>query len=192
MNAITRLPAWAKIVLGFALLPLTICYGIYVMWRQQRFASWTRVAVTALGGLLVFGIVATAATSLSTSPVVAAPATNAASIPATAAIPVPVPAVTTANPSSTASTPDTQPAPDPDPAATSSAAAIVAPVAAPPAPAAAPAQAAPLEATVYTTNTGAKYHATGCRFLAKSRIASTLSAAKAAGLTPCSVCAPPQ
>ena len=60
MNAITRMPIWAKIALGFVLLPLTICYGIFVMWQQQRFASWARVAVTVLGGLLVFGIVASA------------------------------------------------------------------------------------------------------------------------------------
>lgn len=191
MNAITRLPIWAKIALGFVFLPLAICYGIFVMWRQQRFASWARVAVTALGGLLVFGIVASAATSLSTSPVVAAPATNTASTPATAAIPVPVPADATASPSPTESIPATQPTPAPDPAAASSAAPVVAPVATSPAPAAAPAQVVPLEATVYTTNTGAKYHASGCRFLAKSRIASALSAAKAAGLTPCSVCNPP-
>jgi len=46
--------------------------------------------------------------------------------------------------------------------------------------------------TVYGTKTGAKYHAEGCRFLAKSKVPVALSAAKAKGLTPCSVCGPPQ
>lgn len=46
--------------------------------------------------------------------------------------------------------------------------------------------------TVYGTETGAKYHAAGCRYLAKSTIPMTLSDAKSRGLTPCSVCKPPQ
>lgn len=46
--------------------------------------------------------------------------------------------------------------------------------------------------TVYGTATGAKYHAEGCRFLAKSKVPMTLSAAKSKGLTACSVCGPPQ
>ena len=43
---------------------------------------------------------------------------------------------------------------------------------------------------VYKTRTGAKYHRDGCRYL-KSRIQTTVKSAKAAGLTPCSVCRPP-
>ena len=46
--------------------------------------------------------------------------------------------------------------------------------------------------TVYGTSSGKKYHVAGCRYLAKSKIPMTLSAAKASGLTPCSVCNPPQ
>lgn len=46
--------------------------------------------------------------------------------------------------------------------------------------------------TVYVTATGEKYHRAGCRYLSSSSIAMTLSAAKAAGYTPCSVCDPPQ
>jgi len=46
--------------------------------------------------------------------------------------------------------------------------------------------------TVYGTKTGAKYHTDGCRYLSKSKIPMTLSAAKSSGLTPCSVCNPPQ
>ena len=43
---------------------------------------------------------------------------------------------------------------------------------------------------VYITNSGAKYHRDGCRYLNKSRIETTLTAAKAKGYTPCSVCKP--
>jgi len=46
--------------------------------------------------------------------------------------------------------------------------------------------------TVYTTNTGKKYHSDGCRYLNKSKIAISLTDAKSKGLTPCSVCNPPQ
>lgn len=46
--------------------------------------------------------------------------------------------------------------------------------------------------TVYGTATGAKYHADGCRYLAKSKVPMTLGAAKSNGLTPCSICNPPQ
>jgi len=41
---------------------------------------------------------------------------------------------------------------------------------------------------VYITNTGEKYHASGCRYLRQSQIRSTLSEAKAMGLTACSIC----
>ena len=46
--------------------------------------------------------------------------------------------------------------------------------------------------TVYGTKTGAKYHVDGCKSLSKSKIPMTLSAAKSSGLTPCSICNPPQ
>lgn len=46
--------------------------------------------------------------------------------------------------------------------------------------------------TVYTTNTGHKYHRDGCRYLRKSKIPISLDDAKASGLGPCSVCNPPQ
>ena len=45
--------------------------------------------------------------------------------------------------------------------------------------------------TVYITNTGEKYHRSGCRYLSKSKISISLSKAKAEGYTPCSVCKPP-
>ena len=48
------------------------------------------------------------------------------------------------------------------------------------------------EQTVYTTNSGSKYHVDGCRYLSKSKIPINLSDAKSSGLTPCSKCHPPQ
>jgi len=50
----------------------------------------------------------------------------------------------------------------------------------------------PPDPTVYTTNTGSKYHSAGCQYLSKSCIPIKLSAAKARGLTPCSRCSPPR
>jgi len=46
--------------------------------------------------------------------------------------------------------------------------------------------------TVYVTNTGSKYHRSGCRYLSQSKIAISLSQAKAQGYTACSVCDPPR
>ena len=60
------------------------------------------------------------------------------------------------------------------------------------APVPAPSQSSNQGVTVYGTATGAKYHAEGCRYLAKSKVPMSLSTAKAKGLTACSVCVPPQ
>ena len=60
------------------------------------------------------------------------------------------------------------------------------------APVPAPSQSSNQGVTVYGTATGSKYHAEGCRYLAKSKVPMTLSDAKAKGLTACSVCGPPQ
>jgi len=46
--------------------------------------------------------------------------------------------------------------------------------------------------TVYITNTGEKYHVGTCRYLSKSKIAISLSDAKAQGYEPCKVCRPPR
>lgn len=60
-------------------------------------------------------------------------------------------------------------------------------------PAEQPVSAEPLEeVVVHITKTGEKYHSGGCRYLKKSDIEVTLAEAKARGLEPCSVCAPPQ
>lgn len=45
--------------------------------------------------------------------------------------------------------------------------------------------------TVYVTDTGSKYHRSGCRYLYDSSTPIPLSKAKAAGYTPCSRCNPP-
>jgi len=52
-------------------------------------------------------------------------------------------------------------------------------------------QARPTAQTVYITVSGKKYHADGCRYINKSKIAITLADAIAKGYGPCSVCNPP-
>ena len=44
--------------------------------------------------------------------------------------------------------------------------------------------------TVYITNTGSKYHASGCRYLRKSCISISKDDAIKRGYSPCSVCNP--
>jgi hypothetical protein len=46
------------------------------------------------------------------------------------------------------------------------------------------------QTTAYTTNTGTKYHADGCRYLSKSKIKTTIEDAKTNGFGACSVCKP--
>ncbi len=45
--------------------------------------------------------------------------------------------------------------------------------------------------SVYTTRSGTKYHREGCRYLSKSKTATTVKDAKGRGLSPCKVCKPP-
>lgn len=45
---------------------------------------------------------------------------------------------------------------------------------------------------VHVTNTGKKYHSSGCSYLRKSDISISLSKAKSGGYTPCSRCNPPK
>jgi hypothetical protein len=49
-----------------------------------------------------------------------------------------------------------------------------------------------LAQTVYVTNTGEKYHTSGCRYLAKSKNAIDLSDAINQGYGACKICKPPQ
>ena len=44
---------------------------------------------------------------------------------------------------------------------------------------------------VYIANTGTKYHRSGCRYLAHSKIKKTLAWVKSHGYKPCKVCNPP-
>ncbi len=46
--------------------------------------------------------------------------------------------------------------------------------------------------TVYITRTGSKYHSSGCSYLKKSKIQTTLAQAVSSGYTPCSKCNPPR
>lgn len=46
------------------------------------------------------------------------------------------------------------------------------------------------ELTVYITNTGSKYHRSGCRYLSRSKHAISISDAQARGYDACSVCRP--
>jgi hypothetical protein len=46
--------------------------------------------------------------------------------------------------------------------------------------------------TVYITDTGTKYHRSGCRYLKESQHAISLADAKAQGYEPCKVCDPPR
>ena len=54
------------------------------------------------------------------------------------------------------------------------------------------AQEDPARIAVYITRTGEKYHRDGCRYLSRSKIATTLKDAVANGYGPCSVCKPPR
>ena len=45
--------------------------------------------------------------------------------------------------------------------------------------------------TVYVTNTGSKYHRSGCQYLSKSKIPISLSDAKSEGYGACKKCHPP-
>jgi hypothetical protein len=49
----------------------------------------------------------------------------------------------------------------------------------------------PAKITVYITKSGEKYHRDGCRYLSRSKIATTLKEAISNGYGACSVCKPP-
>jgi len=183
----SRIPMWVKVVLAVLLLPLTIFYGIYLMWKRNKFGVPVRIALTALGALFAFAMLASAGTgNTNTSPTPPAPL----AVTTPAAVTPPAPAVvesetTQQSADETLAAEAVEPEPE-----------VVAPA---PAPAPAPKPAAkpkPKPApkatvTVYTTRTGSKYHTSGCSYLSKSKIAISLSDAKAEGLTPCSRCNPP-
>jgi hypothetical protein len=168
----SRVPLLLRVILGVLLLPLTILYGIYVMWRDARFSTAMRVALTAAGAMLAFVMFASANTPASPAPV-AVPALTAPTVTAPSVSPEPAkPAVVTTEVTTQDTTADAT-AVQPEPVA-------------PPPPVAKPAPKAPAKVTVtvYMTRTGSKYHMNGCRYLKKSRIPVSLSEAKSMGLGP--------
>ena len=183
----SRIPMWVKVVLAVLLLPFTIFYGIYLMWKRNKFGVPVRVALTALGALFAFAMLASAGTgNTNISPTSPAPQAVTASAAVTPPAPAAVESETTQQSADeTLAAEAVEPEPE-----------VVAPA---PAPAPAPKPAAkpkPKPApkatvTVYTTRTGSKYHTSGCSYLRQSKIAISLSDAKAEGLTPCSRCNPP-
>lgn len=170
------MPYWVKFLLAVVLLPLTILYGIYVMWRDRSFGPVARVLLTAAGGVLALALVSPLAGGRPTGPARPAAPPPAATAPA-AVLPPPVASAPSAQDTEAVSATDA-------PAAT--AAVAPPPVAKPPVPVAAvaPQPPAEVEVTVYGTRTGSKYHRDGCQYLRKSKIPMTLQDAKAAGLGP--------
>ncbi len=172
------IPLWARVLLAVVFLPFAIIYGIYVMWRDQKFSPAARLVLTAIGGLLAFAMFASAAGQNTTTP------TPPPSPPAATA-----PVATPSGPESAAPAADsTEPASqmatiEPPPPAPE---AVTPPPAAPPAPQAkpAPSPSPKVEVTVYKTRTGSKYHMDGCQYLSKSKIPISLDDAKAEGLGP--------
>lgn len=191
------LPLLVKVALGAIFLPFTILYAIYLMWKRGRFPAPARVVLTALGALLSFTMFVMAAPS-STPPV--APPSTAVTAPAATAVPAvspaavsepvteaqsAVPATTTTVEASTPATPAPVAAPVVAPVAKPTPPPAPKPVVVPaPKPKPKPAPRPPTVATVYRTNTGSKYHCSGCRYLSRSCIPISLSDAKASGLGP--------
>ena len=190
----SRIPMWVKVVLAVLLLPFTIFYGIYLMWKRNKFAVPIRVALTALGALFAFAMLASAGTgNTNISPAPPAPQVVTAPSVVTPPAPAVVESETTQSADETLAAAVVEPEPaavvEPEPA-------VVAPAPSPapaakPAPKPKPKPAPKATVTVYKTNTGSKYHTSGCSYLSKSKIAISLSDAKAEGLTPCSRCNPP-
>jgi len=187
----SRVPMWLKVVLAVLLLPFTIFYGIYVMWKRNKFAVPIRVALTAAGAFLAFAMLASAGTGNTSTPSTP-PLPQAVTAPSAVTPPEPAAVTSDTTQQSADETVDAAVV-EPEPA-------VVAPAPTPaptPAPAAKPAPkpkpkpAPKATVTVYTTRTGSKYHTSGCSYLRQSKIAISLSDAKAEGLGPCSRCNPP-
>jgi hypothetical protein len=178
--------------------PATVLVGIYVMWKRSRFTAAARVVLTAVGALLVFGVVASAGQgrpATSAEPVSPVATSVVAVVPETPAAPIVV-------------TPPPAPQPDPAPVIASTTEtepvevvevpaveepAVEEPAVEEPAPLVntTPTKSKSQSITVYRTRTGKKYHMDGCRFLRQSQIAVSLKKAKSLGLGACSICDPP-
>jgi len=83
-------------------------------------------------------------------------------------------------------TPSPTPAPTPTPTPNPSPTPAPTPTPTPP-----PGNSGSDDIVVFITRTGERYHEDGCRHLSRSKIESTLSAAKKQGLTACGTCKPP-
>jgi hypothetical protein len=167
----SKVPLALKILVGAIFLPFTILYGIYVMWKQNKFSAPARVVLTAVGALLAFAMLSSAFGQSSTAPSVV-PTPESATAPAATA---PTEAAIVSTETTAPSVPETEPA------------TVVAPApVTPPPPVAKPAPkpSPKVSVTVYTTRTGSKYHSDGCRYLKKSKIAISLSDAQSSGLSP--------
>lgn len=173
----SKLPMWLKFVLAVLFLPFAILYGIYVMWRDEKFDPLVRLVLTAVGGVLALGLVSssvsmgeptTTQTGPGSPPIPAAtqPAEQTAA-PATPATALPMQEATAPAVAAPVVVPAPQPSPSP-------------PQVQPSAPKPSP----QVEVTVFKTRTGSKYHLGGCRYVSKSKIALSLSDAKAEGLGP--------
>lgn len=165
-SAWSRIPLLLKIVLAVVFLPFTIFYAIYMMWKQNRFSTAARVLLTAVGALMAFAMLSFAFGGNSPAP---SPAPTPPSVTTPAATVTPAqPETESVSTEATAPSATEQVTPPPPP-----------PVMKP-----APAPSPPVAVTVYKTKTGSKYHMDGCRYLKSSKIAISLSAAKAQGLSP--------
>lgn len=126
-------------------------------------------------GLLALSMVAfSGCTSMEIQTTTSAPVSIATSVPEQTTSPTPVPFVPpTATPTKTISpTPAAKQTPIPKSKNTNSV------------------QSDKTEKTVYITESGKKYHRSGCKYLRKSKISISLSNAKSRGYTSCSICNP--
>lgn len=94
-----RLPIWGKI-LFVVIWPVSVAYGLYWMWRDQKYSQGLRIALTAGAALMFVIALAGGGGDASTSDRVAAPADSKPAVSAAQEAPTPV---------------DSKPAPAPEP-----------------------------------------------------------------------------
>ena len=116
------------------------------------------------------GLISSPSPLASFTPTVSSTSTPAQTLSSAQSTPVPTNKPSATKKETQAPTKKTTPAPTKKPATTS--------------------KPADVSATVYITDTGKKYHRSGCRYLESSKHAISLEKAKQNGYTPCSVCKP--
>lgn len=87
----TRLPMWGK-VLFVLMWPVSVCYGVYWMWKDQKYSQPVRIALTVLAALLFVIAITNQKSSTSTTAQVTADAPPASTAPAAAEPAAPQPA----------------------------------------------------------------------------------------------------